>query len=184
MQMRFDLQRRRPNERHWRSVTGLQGFGTWETSMPDRAGFVFHKRVDGLRVPASYRARVRFRWFAADGTLLRHVRRVTPACVQRDLRPDLVPRALRATLGALPALAIYPVVVRNDGDSPAGAFAVRVAGGVTEVAGLQAGKQVQVTVLAPACMPGTLVRAVADADRRIDESDEHNALRRTCPLAG
>lgn len=182
MQMRFDLQRRRLDEKLWHKVTGLQGFGIWETALPGRAGFVYHKSVDGLQVPASYRAIVRFRWSRPDGTVARQVRRRTVACAQPDLRPDLVAGAVRAVLDARPAFALYTVVVRNGGRSPAGPFAVRVAGAVQEIAGLAAGEQIEVAVLAPACLPGTVVRAVVDADRRIDEADERNALKRGCPL--
>jgi CARDB len=182
MQMRFDLQRRRPDEKLWSRVPGVQGFDVWETAMPGRAGFVFHKRVDGLQAPAAYRAVVRFRWSGADGTILRREVRRTPSCNQPDLRPDLVPASLHAVLDAHPALAVYSLVVRNAGRSPAGPFTVRVAGAVKEVAGLAAGQQLEVAVLAPSCIPGSTVRAVVDADQRIDEADEHNALKRRCPL--
>ena len=182
MQMRFELQRRRPNERMWRPVRGLEGFGVWETALPGRAGFVFHKRVDGLQVPASYRARVRFRWTRSDATIVRRAHRTTLSCAQPDLRPDLTPGSLRAVLDARPALAIYTLVVRNEGRSTAGPFTVRVAGGVTEVAELAAGKQLEVPVVAAACLPGSIVTAVVDSDRRVAEADEHNGLRRGCPL--
>ena len=91
---------------------------------------------------------------------------------------------MRAVLDARPALAVYTVIVRNGGRSPAGPFVVRVAGALAEVAGLRAGQQLEVGVLAPACVPGSLVRAVADADRRVDEADERNALTSGCPLGG
>ncbi|HEV7805646.1 MAG TPA: CARDB domain-containing protein [Solirubrobacteraceae bacterium] len=182
MQMRFELQRRRPVERMWRPLHGVQGFDVWETAMPGHAGFVFHKRVDGLRVPASYRALVRFRWYDADGALARRARRHTSVCGQPDLRPDLAQGALRAVLDAGPALALYTLVVRNEGGAPAGSFAVRVAGGVSEVAALAAGEQVEVVVLGHACMPGSNVLAIVDADRRIAEADEDNGLRRRCPI--
>lgn len=183
MQMRFELQRRQADEKLWRRVPGLKGFGVWETALPGRAGFVYHKRVDGLQVPASYRAIVRFRWYRSDGTVARQARRRTAACAQPDLRADLVASAVRAVLDARPAFALYTVVVRNTGRSAAGPFAVRVAGAVAEVAGLAAGQQVEVGVLAPACVRGSVVRAVVDADRRIDEADERNALERACPLS-
>ncbi len=183
MQMRFELQRRRPYERSWRRLRGVEGFGVWETALPDRAGFVFHKRVDGLQVPAAYRARVGFRWSRSDGTIVRRARRLTLSCSQPDLRPDLAPRALGAVLDVRPALAIYTLVVRNEGRSSAGPFAVRVAGGVTEVGELAAGKQLEVPVVAAACMPGSIVVATVDWDRRVAEADERNGLRRRCPLA-
>jgi hypothetical protein len=182
MQMRFDLQRRRPGEKLWHRVPAVEGFGVWETALPGRAGFVYHKRVDGLQVPAAYRATVSFRWYRSDRTLARRARRRTAPCSQPDLRPDLQAGDVRAVLDARPAFAIYTVVVRNDGRSPAGPFTVRVAGGVSEVPSLAAGGKVEVAVLAPACVAGTLVRAVVDADRRVDEADERNALRRACPL--
>lgn len=182
MQMRFELQRRRPGEKRWRPVRGLQGFGVWESADPGRAGFVFHKRVDGLVVPATYRALVRFRWSRSGGQIVRRAHRRTRACKQPDLRPDLVAGSLRAVLDARPALAVYTLVVRNDGRAAAGPFAVRVAGALTEVAGLAAGRSTEVAVVAPVCIPGTPVATLVDADRRVNEADERNALLRTCPL--
>jgi len=183
MQMRFDLQRRKLGERRWRTVRGAQGFGVWETAEPGRAGFVFHKRVDGLQVPASYRALVRFRWTQSDGTIVKRARRRTAVCGQPDLRPDLVAVSLRGVLDVSIVPAVYRLVVRNDGRSAAGPFAVRVAGSLSEVAGLAAGERTVVTVVGTPCAAGTTVRALVDADFRIDESDEHNGLRRQCPLA-
>jgi hypothetical protein len=183
MQMRFELQRRRPYERTWRPLRGVQGFGVWETALPERAGFVFHKRVDGLQVPASYRARVRFRWSQADGSIVRRAHRTTPSCGQPDLRPDLTPGRLRAVLDARPALAVYTLVVRNEGRSAAGPFTVRIAGGFSEVAELASGAHVEVPVVAAACAPGSTVLAIVDSDRRVAEADERNGLRRACPLA-
>lgn len=184
MQMRFELQRRRLAERRWRKVRGVQGFGVWETALPDRAGFVFHKRVDGLRVPASYRAVVRFRWTDDDGTLVRRALRRTPACWQPDLRPDLVATSLRAVVDVSVVPAVYRLLVRNDGRSAAGSFAVRVAGALSEVAGLAAGETIAVTVAGAPCAAGGVVRATVDADFRVEESGErNNGLRRSCPLA-
>lgn len=84
MAMRFDLQRRTSHRPRWRRVRRAPGFGAWERSLPNRAGFVFHKRVDGLRVPAAYRAVVRFRWYAADGAVQRRAQRRTRSCRQPD----------------------------------------------------------------------------------------------------
>ena len=76
------------------------GFGVWERSAPNVAGFVFTKRVTGLPVPASYRALVRFRWIADDGTAVRRAHARTRGCRQPDLRPNLVPGALTGVLDA------------------------------------------------------------------------------------
>jgi hypothetical protein len=182
MRVRFDLERRRPAERRWRHIRA-PGFGTWETSDPNVAGFVFRKRVNGLPVPASYRARVRFRWIAADGSTVRRAAARTPACVQPDLRPNLVPGALTAILDAQPGLGIYTLIVHNIGRSAASASSVRIGSGVAEVAPLAAGEQRGVTVIALACRPGQAIIARVNADRRVDESSQRaNVTRRPCPL--
>jgi hypothetical protein len=164
-------------------VRRVQGFGVWETALPGRAGFVFHKRVDGLQVPASYRSVVRFRWSDGDGTVVKRASRRTHACWQPDLRPDLVATSLRGVLDVSIVPAVYRLVVRNDGRSDAGPFAVRVAGALREVAGLGAGEETVLTVTGAPCAAGGVVRALVDADFRVDEADERNALQRRCPLA-
>lgn len=185
MRMRFDLERLRPRDAHWRRLRGVPGFGTWEQSAPDRAGFVFHKRVDGLLVPASYRAVVRFRWVDARGRLLRQARRRTLACAQPDMRPNLVPGALTGNFAAQPGLALYTLVVRNAGRSTAGPFSVRVAGGTAEVESLGPGESQLVGVVAGICLAGTSTDTQVDSDNRVEESSERgNAAPRRCPLWG
>ena len=188
MRMRFDLERRRPNKRpnkrRWRRVHGAAGFGTWERSLPSRAGFIFHKRVAGLQVPAGYRALVSFAWERSDGTVVQRARRRTAGCWQPDLRPDLRPGTkLTGTLAAQPGLALYTLMVRNAGRSTAAPFSVRVGGGRAEVVSLAAGEQRSVVVLAPACAAGSSVTARVDEERRVDESHEDgNGVWLPCPL--
>jgi len=182
MRVRFDLERRRPAERRWQRIRA-PGLGTWERSAPHVAGFVFRKRVNGLWVPASYRARVRFQWIAADGEIVERAHARTPACAQPDLRPNLVPGALTAILDAQPGIAIYTLVVRNTGRSTASAFGVRVGTGSAEVGPLDSGAASTVMVIALACVPGEAIVARVDADRRVEESVERgNAVHRRCPL--
>jgi hypothetical protein len=157
MSMRFDLERLRPGERLWRRVAGAPTFGVWERSLPNRAGFVFRKHIDGLQVPASYRVLVRFRWETSSGEIVRRRHRRTAVCQQPDLRPDLVPETVTAIID--------------------------VAGtGSTEVAQLAAGTGTSVLVLAPACPSGSRLLVRVDADGRVDEADERgNLLRGVCP---
>lgn len=183
MRVRFDLERRQPGQRRWRRIQA-PGFGSWERSAANVAGFIFRKRVNGLWVPASYRARVRFQWIAKDRSIVRRAHARTPACVQPDLRPNLVPDALTAVLGSQPGVAIYTLLVRNTGRSAASAFSVRIASGSAEVASLEPGEQRLVAVFALACSPGEVVVTRVDADGRVEESVERgNAARRHCPLA-
>lgn len=185
MRMRFDLERLRPRDARWRRQRGVRGFGRWERASPRRAGFVFHKRIDSLGVPSSYRAVVRFRWQDARGRVVRRARRRTAACTQPDLRPNLVPGTLTAAFDTRPGLAIYSLAVRNTGRTASAPFAVRVAGARTEVEGLGPREQRTVLVAAPVCLAGTSTRAEVDADDQIDESRERgNSVARRCPLWG
>jgi len=182
MRIRFDLERRRPGERYWRRVRA-NGFGVWERSAANVAGFVFRKRINGLPVPASYRALVRFRWIADDGFAVRRAHARTAACEQPDLRPNLVPGALTAILAVQPGLAIYTFVVTNTGRSTASPFSVSVGSASAEVAPLSPGEQRTIPVLTLACAARTRIVVRVDADRRVEESDERaNAARRPCPL--
>ncbi len=184
MRMRFDLERRQPGELRWHRLRA-KGYGVWERSARGVAGFVFTKRVTGLPVPASYRALVRFAWIAAGGTTVKTARARTPTCRQPDLRPNLVAGALTAVLDPQqPGLAVYTLVVRNAGRSPANPFSVRVGAGSAEVGGLEPGEQRAVEVAGIACLPLVAIVVRVDADRRVDESEEQgNRARRQCPLA-
>ena len=181
MSMRFDLERLRPGGKRWRRIVAPT-FGVWERSQPDRAGFVFRKRVDGLAVPARYRVLLRFRWEDADGEIVRSARHRTAACEQPDLRPDLVVETVTAILDA-PGLAVYRVKVRNAGRSTAGAFTVRLGSASVEVPQLAAARRTTVLVLAAECAFGEPLLVRVDADGRVDEADERaNLLRGVCPV--
>lgn len=184
MRMRFDLERKRPGRRQWRRVPDAEGFGSWERSLPARVGFIFHKRVVGLPVPARYRALISYAWERADGTVLQRAQRRTPGCRQSDLRPDLLPgTTLGAVLATQPGLALYTAVVRNSGRSIAGPFSVRVGTGRTQVASLAAGQQRSLLVLGTACARGSLLTVRVDEEQRVDESREDgNGVRLPCPL--
>jgi hypothetical protein len=185
MRMRFEFQRLRPRDQRWQRMRGVPGFGTWETAEPGRAGFVFHKRVDGLLVPASYRAVVRFRWEDSAGRTRRSASRRTGACTQPDLRPNLVPGPLTGIFDVRPGLAVYTLVVRNAGRSPAARFTVRVGTASTEVDGLEPQAQRTVIVVSPICLAGTSTLVEVDPFSQIDESHERgNVARRRCPLWG
>jgi len=185
MRMRFDLERLRPRDGQWRTMRGVPGFGRWESTEPGYAGFVFHKRVEGLLVPSSYRAILRFLWEDDAGRIVKRVRRRTAPCVQPDLRPNLVPGPLTAIFDARPGLALYSLSVRNSGRTASGPFTVSVGGSPVEVEGLAAQAQRTVVVLAGVCLAGTTLRTVVDADRQVAESRERdNGAARRCPLWG
>src|SRR4051812_42223382 len=176
MGMRFDLLQRMPGEAEFAPVA-LPAWGRWERSEPGRTGFIYTKRVQALRAPGAYRARVRFRWYAADGRIIRRVQRTTSTCRQPDPRPDLTAEALGVAGGLGPAAATYLLTVRNAGRGAAGPFDVVLAtDGMPQapvrVDGLAAGESRVVSVPGAACAAGATLRFVLDAGAAVAESDE------------
>jgi hypothetical protein len=189
MAIRFDLQQRTVDGGVWQRVSAPR-FGRWERSRSGVAGFVYTKDVHGLSAPGEYRAIVRLRWYAQDGTT-RTVRRVTRTCRQPDARPVLAAGRLRMTPAAAdPALAGYRVRVRNEGLLPAGAFAVALEldgaeAGRASVAGLAPDAATTVAITAPRCADDTVLELQLDADGELDGATPGGVtVRRACPAGG
>jgi CARDB protein len=187
MWIRFDLLQRAPGDDDY-TIVRVPAWGRWERSRPDRTAFIYTKKVRGLR-PGSYRARVRFRWYA-DDRLQRTTQRTTRTCRQPDRRPNLTAGALTATEGIGPGTATYLLDVTNDGRDAAAAFDVGLeVGGAQQppahVDGLAAGESRVVSIAGPRCAPGTTVRFVLDPGGAVDESDEGDDVAdRACPFTG
>ena len=185
MAIRFDLQQRTVDGGVWRKVPA-PSFGRWERSRPGVAGFVYAKDVHGLTAPGEYRAVVRFRWFADDGTV-QETRRTTPSCKQPDQRPDLVGGRVQVQPNSDGTTA-YRIAIRNKGRSAAGPFAVTLGADGTElvrttVAGLAPGATTTVELDGPACTPG--LQVTIDAGDAVDETSETGAVVvPACPSGG
>lgn len=186
MWIRFDLLQRMVGEVSFAPVV-LPAWGRWERSEPGRTGFIYTKRVRGLRAPGAYRARVRFRWYDADGRLQRRAQRVTRTCRQPDPRPDLRAGALEVAAGLGPDAVTYLLTVTNTGRGAAGPFdVVLMESGMPQppvrVDGPAAGESRVVSLPGPRCAPGATVRFVLDAGGAVDESDEaDDVVDRVCP---
>jgi hypothetical protein len=188
MQMRFGLFQQLPGQ-GFKPVIGT-GLDLWSTARPNVATYKFRKRVENLVAPATYRSVITYRWLTKKGKVLRKVQRVTPACHEPDLRPNLKPGALSGH-GAGKKLAVYNLAVRNFGRTAAGPFDVifsvndqpQPAQTVASLAG-SGGRQV-VSVTAPRCTPGSTIKAVIDPDNRVAETNEaDNEITVACPLKG
>jgi hypothetical protein len=185
MAIRFDLQQRTVDGGVWERVSAPR-FGRWERSRNGVAGFVYTKDVHGLSAPGEYRAIVRFRWYAADGST-RTVRKVTRSCRQPDARPWLTAGRLQLAPAADPGLAIYRVRVRNASRLPATSFAVALAlngveAGRAGVSGLGPGASTTVAITAPRCAAGSTVELRLDADDALDDTTPDGGLvRLDCP---
>ena len=186
MQMRFTLQARTPESPRW-SAVAAPGFGTWVSSAPGTARYVYTKRVEGLLAPASYRVQLRFRWLSAEGRTLATAQRSSRTCRQPDPRPNLVVSSLAVRRTIAAGRYRYVAFVRNTGRSAAEESALRVAFGDTvlplaPVVALEPGEGIEVSVEGPACVAEQPVDADADAGEAVDEGDEaDNRFTRLCP---
>ena len=183
--MRFLLYERRAGQEEFHRLTA-PNWGVWERSDPGRPGFVFEKRVERLLAPASYRAVVHFRWYDADGDVLRHAKRTTRVCRQPDPRPNIV---LAGFEGRRVAEGFaYFVTVLNAGVQAAPTFLVTLSvngepQAPVTVGPLAAGTSEIARIDAPRCAPGSTIRLSLDTDDAVDESREgDNALTRPCPF--
>jgi CARDB len=186
MQMRFLLEDHGPGERFAR--VAIPRFSAWHSSATGRSRYVYTKTLVGLVGPASYRVVVRFRWLAADGTVLHRASAVSAACRQPDPRADLSVSALEVRAAAHPQRRRYAITVVNSGRSaaPASRVALDLGDGSVPltgaVGGLDPGAQETIVVAGPACQPGTLLTAAADATDVVDEHDEDDdTLALSCP---
>lgn len=187
MAMRFELQIRESAGTAYRTVKA-PSFGRWERSQTGRRGFIYSKRVDGLKAPATYRSVVRFRWFDASGEVIASTTRTTPLCTQPDPRPNLRLLALRTTAGSTAGTTTYLLTVVNSGRGPAVAFDVAAGpdddgpAATVTVGGMAAREARVIEVTARSCAPGGRVRIRLDVGAVIPESSEaDNDVRRACP---
>ena len=184
LQVRFTLQVRDEGfGSRWRKVVA-PGFDEWLTSAAGVRRYTYARTIRNLAAPAAYRTVVRFRWLDADGVALKSARAWSAPCRQPDMRPDLEPVRIATAPGPDAGSRRYTVTLRNAGRTDAGPFDVALDGAAAvPVAGLAAGTQRSVELVAPACAAGapppTLRLDPADA---VDERDEDdNVLALTCP---
>jgi hypothetical protein len=190
MEMRFDVYTRTPADPVWRLVQAPD-LGIWNRAKPGRSEYKFRQKAVNLTAPASYKARVTFRWLGPKGQ--KTVKRLdSKVCEQRDPRPNL--RVVRVNASPLKgSMATYQVVVRNVGGSAAGGpsgFDVALAvDGVTQapnknILGLRPGESVQVNFRGNRCSRSGTVKATVDPDARIDQSDRaDDTLELPCPAS-
>lgn len=186
MSMRFTLLQRTELESPFAAVA-VPTWGRWERSQPGRPGFIYVKRVEGLRGPGAYRALVRFRWYGRGGRLLRATSRLTAVCTQPDRRPDLRAGTLVVAPGPSVDSLTYRLAVRNvgRGDAPSFAVSLAVAGAPADsvrLAGLEAGGRTVAVFVAPRCRAGQTLAFTLDAGQEVDESGvPDDVVERPCP---
>ena len=195
MAIRFDLLSRVPGG----TVTEIRGgdLGVYRSpanpTLGQLAGDVWrvHKLVVPLAAPAVYHLRAAFRWTGQDGRVLGTAIRVTPACRQRELRPNLVVRSITVTaLPGKPDRDLYTALLDNTGSSAAGPFSVLFAPGdgsaatTKPVAVLDAHSHRTISFIGPLCSSATAPTITADSALQVQDLDRSdNALVATCPAS-
>jgi hypothetical protein len=184
MDMRFTLLERLGGRfAHFKPVS-LQDLKPWRRSKAGARMFIYTQRVTALRDGGSYRMRVQFRWYDAQGSLLRSTTVSSRSCRQPAPLPNLTISSITSAPPQLASDRIYSVTVSNNGMGDARDVPVEL-----QVDGTTAGRATLdllpgqessvVQIEGPRC--GFSLRAMADPDRRIAETDEtDNALVAPC----
>jgi len=185
MWVRFTLQERAAGGRFER--VDAPGLTTWRKSRRGVERFGYNQTVKGLEKGRAYRALVKFRWYAADGDLVRSVERRSPVCSLGG-GANLTVERVRAQKGPAPGTSTYTASVENQGSTDLERVVVSLAVDGAELeAGeillLRRGETGEVRFTGPICQ--TSVRAVADPRDAIAEVDEgDNVIQSSCPPTG
>jgi hypothetical protein len=156
-------------------VTGVPGFGVWESSAPGIGVFNYSQEVTSLIAPASFRVQVGYRWLDAGRHVIKRATRTTMACVEPAELANLVAGSLSIVPGTAAGTATYDLTVRNTGVADVGPFDVSLSiDGTTpteqSVSGLAAGERTIVEFTGPACASGGTIAVVVDPENAIQES--------------
>lgn len=183
MWMRFGLQERLGDRPFLR--VRPPGLGVWRKSRPGVAAFAYRQEVRELQAGSEYRARVRFRWYDAQGDLVRQAVRRSASCREGGQLPNLAVKRIRAEpVTESPGLQRYAirVVNRGSGATEGADVSLDVDGAAVDtvaVGALAPGQSRDVFVNGPACRFG--VRAHADpSDVVVESAESDNVLRRRC----
>jgi hypothetical protein len=194
MQMRFELLQRAHLGGKATSLPGKQ-LKTWITppnptlgQLPGDVWIVHHPVVD-LAAPFVYRYRVTFRWIGTGGTVLATFVRISRACREPELRPDLVVSQV-AIIPLSGGQDRYAVLVANHGKTAAGPFTLQLTIGTQvlsqTVPGLAPITHMTIRFSAPACVAPEQLTAIADPGPpyQIDDFNRtNNTWAEICPSA-
>ena len=179
MGMRFELVERYDGDPP-RQVRNKK-LNEWHHSRSGVVHFGYSQTIKQLTPGGSYRARVRFRWYDADGNVIKRGTRLSASCEQTGGLPNLTVTAVSFAAGRSPR---YRVSIANTGDSAAEHFDVRlrVNGAVIgerSVDRLDDGESATIDINGPKCRRA--LTAFVDPDDRVLESDESdNRLHTSC----
>jgi len=194
MAIRFDLLSQAPGG----TVTAIRGGDLGKFTAPANPTlgqlpadvWRVRKLVVPLAVPAVYRLRAEFRWSGRSGRVLSTVTRLSPSCHQRELRPDLVVRAITVSaVSNRPQSDLYTALIANTGNSAAGPFSVLFApadgsaASTRQVGSLAAHAQRTISFLGPLCTTAGAPTITADSALQVlDLNRADNVRTAVCPV--
>jgi hypothetical protein len=189
MAMRILIEEQSVGESTFHTLSAA-GSGGWRRSETGVKIYKYVRQFTDLPAPGAFRAVVEFRWLGEKGLIIKRAARRTPICVQPDEHPKLVVGRIQVLPApGAPQLANYQVLVRNEGRSAAGPFAIALSvNGVmqppADVAALDPAAKTQLQIQAPRCAAGSTIEVVLDPQHQIAEAaggGESDTL--PCPLA-
>ena len=155
--------------------------GVWRWSRPRVSAFNWEHRVEGLRQGAVYRAVVKYRWYAVDGTRIASARVRSDACKQPGRLPNLRVASIETRPGDVEGTAVYRVRIANRGGSAATRVGVllRVDGEVVDevevIDALGPNEVRTVSFNGPVCR--RRLEAVVDPKQQVTETRERDNIR-------
>ena len=173
MKMKFTLLERAAGTSHFKSVRA-PGLKHWRKAAGGVRAYGYSQEVRGLQGGATYRMRVRYRWYDTAGELQRSARRTSRPCRMFVPLANLRLRLLdRFPLGG--GSWRYDVRVDNAGLSPADEVTTRLfvdgaPAGTAVVSHLEPGESSLVRLDGPACHFRYVVRV--DPDGMVPEGNE------------
>jgi hypothetical protein len=186
MSLRLQLYEHVPGTSGYRLITGVPGFGVWQSSAPGIGVFNYSQEVTSLVAPASFRVQVGYRWLDGNRHVIKRTTRTTVSCVEPAQLANLVAGSVSISPGPGSGNATYGVTVRNDGVLAAGPFDVSLSvAGVPladqTVADIEPGSHAVVEFTGPACAAGgTLSIAVDPAGLVAQSTTVDDARTVTC----
>lgn len=182
MAVRFRLVSQAPG-RSAERVEGPAELNVWHRSHFGVTRYVYSQTVKRLEQGTSYRMVVRYRWYDANGEIVKRAKRTSHDCVQSGDLPNLIVAGVAydpTDVGTWH----YDVTVKNKGQAVAENFVVTllVDGAVVDertVESLDAGNSTDVELNGPPCLH---LRAIVDSEETVTERHEDdNSFSSTCP---
>ncbi|MFL5782206.1 MAG: CARDB domain-containing protein [Thermoleophilaceae bacterium] len=164
-------------------VDSPQELNTWHRSHTGVTRYVYSQTIKRLEKGTTYRMVVKYRWYDANGEVIKRAKRTSHECEQTGDLPNLIVAGVSYDPSDVGTWH-YGVTVKNKGKSLAENFVVTliVDGAVVDertVELLEAGESTTVELNGPPCVH---LRAIADYDHTVTEKHEDdNSFSSTCP---